>query len=368
MHRLSTSLLVAFAVSSACGSLVAQSTMTPVAGFGASGWLAPGAIPQLDTSNSQRGMAVNPVTGNIILVDRDSTLGNNAWVIDGATGAVLGSLVPPASGYSGGTFVVNIPGVADDGSIHVCNLVTSTASTFKVYSWASEAGGLTTPATESIASTSASWGGMNRIGDCFTVGGGGASPLQFVSAGSNSAAGTNSAFLQGLLDGSGVVTAYTAVPGTATGTNDYRLGLTFVDDDTFIGTQGTTAFVTSYNGVTATVDAAVATGAAQRPLAYADIGGFQVLAAVDTNSSNVFIYDISNPAAPALLVSSNATSGTLSANANGTGGCAWGAISGNTGTLYAMSSNQGIQAYLVTVPEPSVMGLAAMGFGLLGLR
>ena len=355
MQRFSLPLIASIAASVISGSLAAQASITPVAGFGTGGWLAPGAIPQLDTSNSQRGMAVNPVTGNIILVDRDGTLGNNAYVIDGATGAVLGTLVPPAGGYSGGTFVVNIPGCGDDGSIHVCNLVTSTASTFKVYSWASEADALTTPATVTIASTSAQWGGMNRFGDCFTVGGGGATPVQFIAAGSNSAAGTNSAFLQGLLDGSGTVTAYTNVPGTVTSSNGYRLGLTYVDGDTFIGTQGTDAYVTSFDGTSATLDATIATGAAQRPLAHAVIGGTNVLATVDSNSSNVFIYDITDPTAPSLLVTGNATSGTLSANANGTGGCGWGAISGLSGTLYAMSSNQGIQAFTVTVPSAVVI-------------
>jgi hypothetical protein len=360
VNRFTASLLATFAGSVACAPLAAQATITPVAGFGAGGWLAPGAIPQLDTSNGQRGLAVNPATGNLILVDRDGTLGNNAWVIDGATGTVLGSLVPPAGGYSGGTFVVNIPGCGSDGSIHVCNLVTSTASTYKVYSWVSEADGLVNPATTNVsaAGASGSWGGMNRIGDCFTVTGGGASPVQFVSAGSNSAAGTNSAFLQGLLDGSGTVTPYTNVPGTVTSSNGYRLGLTYVDDDTFIGTQGTTAYVTSFDGTSATLDASIATGAAQRPMAYAVISGIPVLATVDSNSSTVFVYDITDPSAPALLVSGNATTGTLSPNVNGTGGCGWGAINGDTGTLYAMSSNQGIQAFTVTVPpvpQPQVV-------------
>ncbi|MEY2980233.1 MAG: hypothetical protein RL562_460 [Planctomycetota bacterium] len=156
MNRFTVPLLATLAASVASVPLAAQATITPVAGFGTGGWLAPGAIPQLDTSNSQRGMAVNPATGNLILVDRDGTLGNNAWVIDGATGTVLGSLVPPAGGYSGGTFVVNIPGCGSDGSIHVCNLVTSTASTYKVYSWVSEADGLVNPATTNVSAAGAS--------------------------------------------------------------------------------------------------------------------------------------------------------------------------------------------------------------------
>lgn len=335
--------------------LLAQSSMTPVAGFGANGWLAPNAIPQLDTSNSQRGMTLNTVTGNIVLVDRDSALGNNAWVIDGTTGAVIGALTPPATGYTGGTFVVNVPGVADDGSIYVCNLVTSTASTFKVYKWDSEAAGLTTPGTEVLVSpgSGGAWGGLNRAGDCFAVQGGGASPVQFAAAGSNSAAGTNSAFLQGVLDGNNVVKGYVSVPGTPTASNGYRLGITFVDQDTIIGTQGATAYVTSFDGTNATVDSTIATGAAQRGMDYAVIGGVPVLAVIDTNSSIVSVYDVSVAGSPLLLTSGTTTSGTLSANANGTSCVAWGPASGNSATLYAMSTNQGIQAFTVTIQQPA---------------
>jgi len=56
------------------------------------------------------------------------------------------------------------------------------------------------------------------------------------------------------------------------------------------------------------------------------------------------------------------TSGTPTANGNGVGELAWGPVTGNTATLYAMSTNQGIQAFLVTVPEPVM--LVPMGIAL----
>jgi hypothetical protein len=55
------------------------------------------------------------------------------------------------------------------------------------------------------------------------------------------------------------------------------------------------------------------------------------------------------------------------ANGNGTGELAWGdpvydPIGGKwSRNLYAMSSNQGIQAFVVTIPEPSAVGLTALG-------
>ena len=58
VHRFSASLVVTVAAAMACAPLAAQATITPVAGFGTGGWLAPGVIGQLYTSNSQRCMAV----------------------------------------------------------------------------------------------------------------------------------------------------------------------------------------------------------------------------------------------------------------------------------------------------------------------
>jgi len=59
-------------------------------------------------------------------------------------------------------------------------------------------------------------------------------------------------------------------------------------------------------------------------------------------------------------------SGTLTANGNGTGELAWGAVTTDgagsfTQILYAMSSNQGIQAFAITVPEPSTLAFGALG-------
>ena len=356
--------LAAFAIISTS---VFAGPLEPIVGFGTNGWLAPGNIPQLDTSNSQRGMAVSPTTGNLVLVDRDSTLGNNAYVLSGTTGAVNGTLTPPAGGYSGGTFVVNGAGTGSDGSVYVGNLVTSTASTFKVYSWASDSD-FTTPASVafSLPMADASWGGVNRVGDVMAATGSGAS-ARWVAAGSNSAAGTNSTFSVGTADTTNTQTTYTAIPGTATASNGYRLGLSFIDSDSLVGTQGTTLYTTDFSGSTATAQAGTI-GAAQRPVAYLDHNGTPWVATIDTNGSNVSIYNLTDPLNPVLYATANNTTGTLSANANGTGGIGWGpSLGGDSYTLYAMSTNQGIQGFVATVPEPTSWAILAGAGGLLGL-
>lgn len=336
-----TTLLAAVAALLVAPSILAQATLTPLTTFGTNGWLAPGSIPQLGTANNERGFAYNPVTNNLVLVSR--TGGTNVRVLDGISGADLGGL--NVTGITGGTLPVNMAGVADDGSIYVANLATTVAGPFKVYKWDSEALGLTTGGNlpPSVAFNASA--GVTRAGDSFAVhGGSGGNPIQFAAAGSNNVSASN--FAVGALDGTNAVTAYLSVPGTVTTSNDYRLGLTFVDNDTIIGRGDNPARITTFSGGTATVDASFATGsAARRAMDYAVIGGRPLLAMIDTNSSQVVVFDLTTPSAPVQLVTANATSGTLTANGNGTGAVQWGGISGTVATLYAMSSNQGIQAF-----------------------
>ncbi|MCA8977698.1 MAG: DUF4623 domain-containing protein [Planctomycetes bacterium] len=334
------------------GVCMAQTVMTPLATFGTGGWAAPGSSAYLNTGHTERGLSFNPVTGNLVLVSRAG--GNHIRVLSGSTGADLGGLDP--TGISGGTYSLNMVGVADDGAIYVGNLSTSATSNFKVYRWNDEASGMSTPPTVAYDAPS----GVARTGDSFAVRGSG-SGTRFAAAGSSaSSTATNSNFVEGALDGTNASMAYLSIPGTNVNSNDYRLSITFVDATTVIGNQGAQALYTSFNGTTATVAAGIPLGgAAQRALDYAVIGGTPVLAVIDSNSSNVSVFEITNPATPILLATANATSGTLSSNANGTGSVTWGAISGNTATLYAMATNQGIQAFTVTVQPPA----SALGYG-----
>jgi hypothetical protein len=335
--------------------VLAQSTMTPLATFGANGWLAPGTSAFLTTVNTERGLAYNPTTGNLVLVSR--TGGSSLRVLNGQTGADLGGLVN--TGIAGGTFAVNMTGIAEDGSIYVGNLSTSATANFKIYKWDSEALGLLNAPTVVYDALS----GMVRTGDSFAItGGSGGNPIRFAAAGSSNA--NNSCFAVGPVDGSNASTAYLSIPGTPNGTaNGYRLGLTFVDQGTVIGTQGVTGLLTSFSGSTATLQASIPLGIAQRAMDHAVIGGLPILAVIDSNSSIVSVYDIAVPTAPALLVSATATTGILVGNSNGTGSVQWGAISGNTATLYAMNTNQGIQAFQVTIQVPANARVFGSGCG-----
>ena len=227
MFRIAPSLVLGFLLMSylPCH---AQSLL-PLSSFGGGdGWLAPGedGATWLGTGNTERGLAYNPTTGHVILPTRT---GNVVKVLDGTTGAAVSDLTPPDGGFSGGTFLINMTDVADDGAIYVGNLSTSATSNFKIYRWQDES------ATGTIAYDALT--GLPRVGDSFAAIGNGMDTV-LAAAGTNNVDASNFAAFT-TADGSTFSsTAYTAVAGTGTTSNDYRLSLTFVDSDTLIGNQG----------------------------------------------------------------------------------------------------------------------------------
>jgi len=343
------------------GSASAQFSLSPLVGFGGSdGWLAPGegGYAYLGTANNERGLAFG--NDHLYLVSRNG--GNFVRILNKLTGADLGTL--NVTGVSGGAFAVNTVAVGGDGAIYVANLTTqSTTSPLKVYRWANE-GSVPTVAYSGDGGLAGS-----RIGDSLALFGSGASTR--LALGYNSApavAGNNGYAIIDPTAGTATRPAFTGTPPNA---GDFRLGITFSDSTHVIGTAGSSLYrYSSFSGSTATLlssplipDPAGAT--ADRLLAYASVGGMALLAVQSIGDSHISIYDVSNPATPIWLASGNNTSGALTANGNGTGQLAWGDISGNTAHLWAMSSNQGIQAFTITVPEPSAASFAVLGGSLL---
>ena len=115
----------------------------PLAGFGphGDGSLRPGDYPFLtaDGNRYQRGMAYNPKTGHLLIVNRDPAQ-QGIFIVDGTTGLELGRL--DFSGFLPGgndAFIINLVGVADDGAIYVGNLTSATTpAEFRLYRWADE--------------------------------------------------------------------------------------------------------------------------------------------------------------------------------------------------------------------------------------
>ncbi|MFM7101531.1 MAG: PEP-CTERM sorting domain-containing protein [Verrucomicrobiota bacterium] len=338
-------------------------TLTPSAGFGGGdGWLAPreGGISYLDTGNNERGLAYNRTTDNLILVSRSGGL--NIRVLDGATGASEGTLSQGPGVITGGTIAASMVGVAGDGAIYVGNLTTGSAtSPFKLYRWENEAAA----APSLVFSGNPHPTGSARFGDTLDVTGAENATRVVIGAGSTPAGFNSYSVINPVAGTAGYVTYTTPAPSNG----DFRLGITFLDNDSVMGTQGGTWRVTDFAGTAGTlVGSKTTSSASERAMDYAVIGGRGYLATIDSASSRVRVYNMDDPTAPALIAEANNTTGTLASNGNGTGSVAWGKIGDATATLYAMNSNQGIQAFDFTVvPEPEEYALLAaaglVGFG-----
>jgi len=350
----------------------AAPSITALTTFGTNGWLAPGANPHLLTDNNQRGLAYNRVTGNLVLHSR--TGGVNLRILDGQTGADEGSLQGTAA-VTGGTFASNKVGITSDGQIYVSNLVTDArAAAVKIYRWGSETdAGPTTWHNSTL--TLPTGGTAPRLGDSFDVTGSGSNVKAVM--GHNGTIGYTV-----FSGGAGGATAQSITSfSPALGASKFRLGITFgktdsdvwgkvTSDGLYRSTYGAGSVGTSLNGATGQA----LTSAGESNMDFVTIGGRDYLAVLDAASgggtlgARVYIYDVTDPTTPVSLFAFgawNSGAALLAGNGNASGSVAWGAIDNinQTATLYAMNSNQGIQAFTFTVPAPgtvALMGLAGL--------
>ena len=96
--------------------------------------LPPGSTSFLATDNAQRGAAYNPVSDNVLVVSR--TEESAIYVLAGSDGSELYTLDNDPSIITGGTFILNMIGVAEDGAVYAGNLSTSaTNPNYKLYRW-----------------------------------------------------------------------------------------------------------------------------------------------------------------------------------------------------------------------------------------
>lgn len=343
-------------------------TMAPLSTFGSNGWLAPGSSSFLGTANNERGLTYSATSNHLYLVSR--TGGTFIRILDPSTGSDLGGL--NTTGVAGGTFTVNTAAVGGDGAIYVNNLTTnSTTTAFTVYKWANDA------ATPAVAYTGNGALAGVRVGDDLAINGSGASTVLVAGYSNNPVVtGDNGYAVINPTTGTATAVAFSATPPNA---GDFRLGLTLTDASHVLGTaNGGSYRSTSFTGSSGTLlGTATLTGpsggtTAERLLAYKVVGGVPLLAVQSTGDAHVSLYDVTDPTNPQYLGGGlNVPSGTtLTANGNGTGELAWSPDVGGTATLYAMSTNAGIQAFTVTVavPEPATVLLVGLALPPLALR
>lgn len=349
--------------------------IAPLATFGNNGYMIPqpsgGTYAYLGTNNTERSIAYG--NGHLYLSTGTGTGATAPSVryLNPLTGAELGAL--DMTGINAGTRYLVGLGVGADGAIYGANLMApaNDAGPFKVYRWANDS------AAPIIVYSGAPISGA-RIGDSFDVFGGGASTRIVAGFGNNPVIAGNNGYA--IIDpslGTANVVSFTGTPPAA---GDFRLGLTFAGNaNTVIGDQGNVAAdtrLTTYTGTAGTLTATLSlTVGTERQMDYAVIGGIPLLATIDNAGATggmVRIYQMSDPSAPLFLDSLKLQTSAY-ANGNGSGGVAWGNIADNgdgtfSAQLYALNANNGLQAFIVTVPEPGAATLLALGLGALCLR
>lgn len=340
--------------------------LTALTSFAGDGWLAPGennSSTWLGTGNLERGMAYNKVTNSVYVVTRNSA-GTGVKIVDGTTGALKstagdgsGNLFAPTGGFTGGTFVANMIGVSDDGQIFVGNLYgpqTPTPGNFRIYRWSSE---------NDSAAVGFNVAVNSRIGDSLDVTGTG-NNVSIIAGGTN----TNG-YLSASWNGTTIAGSQVALANQS-----FRIANTFTGaaaGNVLLSKQTSNPLNSLTPPGTTLTSLGNLSSAGEAAMDYVEINGVGYLAVLDMNNSNVRVYDITtNPGTPTLVGTAlTTTSGTLTGNGNATGQVKWGNVTGTSATLYAMSTNQGIQAMTFeSVPEPMTMTLLAAGLAGIAAR
>lgn len=291
--------------------------------------LPPGSRSYLTSSgNNQRGLAYNPVTDHLILVNRAGGLTVN--VIDATTGTNVGTMI--TTDISGGTFVLSKIEVAEDGAIYGANFGSFPSTVFTIYRWADESAA----PTIAFRGDPANGTGNQQYGNSFALRGGGANTQILVPTQRDVVA-----FLTTADGATFVSTPITGVPGGGA----YN-GVAFGAGDTFWGkTNGSPLVHVSFDPATGastllqSFDSSVFPGPVG-PLAVDPT--HNLLAAISiATPDTIQIYDLTSPADPPVLMQ------TVKTPADNANTLFQGAIDFGGGKLFALDTNNGLSAYLL---------------------
>lgn len=290
----------------------------------------------LNTDSTQRGLAYNPVSGNLLYVSRSG--GNFVVVLDPATGAEKHRLTTTDGDginvVAGGTLPANMIGVAEDGAVYLSNLnlpAAGSGAILRVYRWDSDAPGVG-PTVIEVADLPADV----RFGDTFAVRGRGDSTELLY--GSRSA---NSFAIVRITGGSTATTKVYTPDGVANGA--FGLGITFGPGNSVFGTASGSPIVhVAFDPTSGSATLARTYGAGLIPTSVAHIAfdatrNLLVGTALET-PDNVLLYSLADIGTPVLL--DQELFPVDNPNVNGTGALAF---AGNR--VFALDSNQGIFAY-----------------------
>lgn len=290
----------------------------------------------ITSTANERGIAINPITGHVLIVSRST--GNQIAILDGDTGAEMGFL--DMTDVAGGTFPISALGVADDGVIYAANLVSPSADSrpFKIYRWADES------AIPSVAYEGNVSDGM-RFGDCLDVRGAGIQTQ--IAAGSGNAANAVRFAIFTTVDGSSFTPVLFSPATVAAG--QMQKGIAFGAGDTVYGKiNGTPVrhasfdLATGKSALIGSVDVHVNIS----PVSFE--ATHNLMAGVNYSSHELLIYDIEDLSAMTQIASFLFPE-PFTANRNGVGAVDFGA-----GKLAALDTQNGVLVYRVRKSEVPV--------------
>lgn len=316
-----------------------------------------------NVNEGQRGIAVNPVTGNVLVPSRVAAT-NAIFVLDGATGADIGILnaVHPEGltnmfifgAGTGVTFPLNTVGAADDGAVYVGNLVVSNATSvnFRILRWSSDD---VSPANTPLVAWSGNPGDFNgganswRWGDAMAIRGAGTNTQILVTSDSRYIA------LFRTLDGTNFTPTVLSITNLTT-TGQSQRGVAFAEGDTFwIKNQGVALrkirFFPGANvaAVETALPTSVITGDINQ-ISYST--NSQLLAGLlfsGTSPVGVRVYDMSLYPGNAILFSATNNLAVTNASGNRAGAV----VFGGTNKIFYIGGNSGMAAdYLAISGTP----------------
>ena len=337
--------------------------LSPLTTFGnaGDGTIQPGATdpyPPMDTGSNQRGIAYDPVSGNVVLVDTHSGGGGGflagaIYILDGTYGTNITTLNTNGMVYAGSGYADAAAGVADDGVVYVADQVNNSANTaFIIYRWDSVAS--TAPPYMCFSNTITPY---QRYGISFDIRG----------------AGTNTQIIIGSQSQSGSTGTNVVIFTTADGTNfaanvlstgvaspNFNDGIAFGLGNTFWAKRvGAPLLLMTFNLATRTAtmlqsfDSSVFIGSANLgPIAVDNVN--HLLAAIEVVSSttgpeHVRLYNISVTNSPPVLLD---VKDYVPNNVNATAPAGYLDFGG--GRLYSHVINNGMATFSVgAVPTPA---------------
>ena len=331
----------------ACSTFSQSFQMSPLVTFGTNG---DGSIRQgeqsylTDTNQFQRGLAYNPITGHLLLVNRFPVGSESINILDGIYGTNIGTLDLSSITIGGNaSFVVNLIGVAGDGSIYVGNLSSANSPPeYRLYRWANE-----TAPQQLVYFGDPSNGdpdnGNRRWGDTMAVRGAGTNTQVLIAS-----RGRTAAILRPTDDSLNAFTS-TFLTNATLPSGALGYGLTFGVSNRFWGKAASSAgeplYLVSFDLDAGTMSTLQSYSTAQFPgrtgPIYANTGS-NLLVGVEmtAGSANDFVrlYDISTTNAPVFLDRRQFFSTNGNANFAGSAALA-------DGRVYVLDSDNGLVAY-----------------------